>query len=1089
MAWWSTDQTVVIKLNNIDITDVVRAQSLYVRQNIGNTADVASFRIRDESGMIVANAWDQVTIDVDGVRLFGGYVVQVETVVEEPIQGTSTYDVECKDWSIVLDTIQIEERYGNFEDAGSWQAWLDTEIIKDIFNTYLSSEGFDFTTHVTSQGGARIAFDNVTVRDALNGLAKQVQADWYISPNKYLYWFNPTNPGNAVFSIKTNNPDYSTSYPPLRASLRSVSDAIGIINEVVVLGGYNEYRVNETITYVSGTSRYTVQHPHIKSVVQVKANTTGAGPIPAVNASNRLGYSPEDSLVDDGGEAYYLVDLKTGTIDIDSTVTGYMSAGDTIEIDYVYLEQVTTTRTDATSIATYGRTFKKTFYDETLSNIEAAQKRADQILAEYANPRVTVVFDVAEHGLLPGRLLTIDAPEIGIGSENVLVQENLLLLLLENGDYLLLEEAGTTQKLLIQQIQIRAVPVQQDQFLVVANVQAGVYQNTLVEALTRLGASGGFSSGSGTVQAERYPGALSNIASDMGEIVAGRATLTDGGTAPFVWTDYAGHTGVVLGLNDSGTAVHGEFLLVEKGTAKAKIGLLDGMTGWGTVTPSGWGIWTTNGYFSGVVAASLLSGGTVTGSLILGGTVTGALVSGGTVQGNVITGGTVTGAYISGGTIDSGYLTGVNGDFSGTITATEGRIGDWIIKPSYLYSDGGTIQTGSVVNSSNPGVRMDSSGLFGYGTVGLTFALYSDPAKKPWFSSGTINNVVYEVYEAAVLRTGPDPFTDGGIQLDNSGLFGIDPNGTGFLLLENGDDVLLLEDAKRLELEEGGLTFWLDTATGGFAARNAWISGTVYADAGVFNGTVYADAGVFNGTVYADAGSFSGTVFADAGTFAGTVSGSHISGGTVTGALVSGGTITGAYISGAIVEGGEIRTTSDHITWTDANGIQLYNPWVTSGSAYPEDIKFVDGSGNVQSYIQCFAFDATLRVHSQADIHLYPNSNLRVFGDLELNGYMRTNLTPKAGLTMALGQSTQRWEVLYSERVNTYTVYSNGLNIESGTVTFNGVVNSNIVPHVDNGVSVGDSSKGFASIYLSDGTGPWRVYVDSSGNLQTAKAY
>jgi hypothetical protein len=61
----------------------------------------------------------------------------------------------------------------------------------------------------------------------------------------------------------------------------------------------------------------------------------------------------------------------------------------------------------------------------------------------------------------------------------------------------------------------------------------------------------------------------------------------------------------------------------------------------------------------------------------------------------------------------------------------------------------------------------------------MSSAFGRTPSKGPFFSAGTINNAVYEVYEAGVIRTGSAVYDDGGIQMDSSGLFGINPI-TGF---------------------------------------------------------------------------------------------------------------------------------------------------------------------------------------------------------------------------------------------------------------------------------------------------------------------
>lgn len=1066
MAWWKTNHTVSVTIDGVDVTSALQARSLYARQNIGNSADVASFELRDADGDINPGGWDEVTIAIDGTNVFGGYIVSHEDHATDGIDGVTHYDIECKDYSILLDTVTVNERYGTYESGGLIYGYSDADIIDDLFTTYLGGEGFDTSTHVTSQGALEIAFEDVTLRDALNQLAAQMQADWFIAPDQSLYWFNPASPGNASFSIDTQSPDYSSSYPPLRASLQRSIDDIGIVNKVIVLGGFNDTRTDETFTYVSGENTYTLANTP-KSIVQVKATTTGAGPIPATPGSRRLGYSPEDSLVDDGGEAYYLVDLKTGTVKIDSTVTGYMSAGDTIDVDYVYREQVTTTRENTASQATFGRTFERRIYNESLSTVAQAENYGDEVLDQYAWGRESIRFDVAEHGLLAGRLLTVDAPEVQVGAVEKLGLEQGGAVLLENGDAILLESSSSSQTYVIQQVEIRTILTDASEYLVVASVQAGAYQNTLIEALSRLGqSSGALSGGIGPAPALRNPGSLSRLANDLGEIVAGRGTFTDGGTAPLSWSDFAGHTGVVIGLDDSGDTARGNFLLLDSGTVQAKIGRLNDLGTIAGMVPTGWGLFTQNGYFygtinavagsfsgtvtavagtfSGTVTASVItasemtggtisaakfSGGTVVGGFISGGTVSGGFITGGTVQGGYVTGGTVNGALVTGGTVQSSLFTGgtvdvtagsiggwtlasgtiysgsvyldanqkaiyagnaisakgagfaagstsfadvawwvgatlagrgtapVRAYYGGSIVARAGQIGGLTVDGNLLYTDNGTVQTGSVVNSSNPGVRMEPAGLFGYGTLGLTFALYSDPAKSPWVSSGTINNVVYEVYESGVLRTSADPFADGGVQIDNSGIFGISPaTGAGFLGLENGD-ALLTEDGVAIELEQSGLKFMVDTATGRVSMEEAWVSGTVFADAGQFSGTVFASAGSFSGTVNASAGAFTGTVTAATITASemsgGTVSGGVISGGTVTGAVFTGGTVSGGTInaakfsggtvSGALVTGGTVQAGNGTVTLDDdglrlnvgsgANGANAID-WQTGGTAF-----------------------------------------------------------------------------------------------------------------------------------------------------------
>lgn len=138
--------------------------------------------------------------------------------------------------------------------------------------------------------------------------------------------------------------------------------------------------------------------------------------------------------------------------------------------------------------------------------------------------------------------------------------------------------------------------------------------------------------------------------------------------------------------------------------------------------------------------------------------------------------------YISGNSgwrIDgAGNLEANNAVFRGTIIASSGTIGGFTITPTKLY--GGIIQTGATVGTGSNGVIMDSSGVRGYSTVlGLVFDLPTD-GSAPSFSSGIIENTIFEINTNAILRTS-DTVGDGsadsaGILINNTGLYGCEAN-------------------------------------------------------------------------------------------------------------------------------------------------------------------------------------------------------------------------------------------------------------------------------------------------------------------------
>ena len=140
----------------------------------------------------------------------------------------------------------------------------------------------------------------------------------------------------------------------------------------------------------------------------------------------------------------------------------------------------------------------------------------------------------------------------------------------------------------------------------------------------------------------------------------------------------------------------------------------------------------------------------------------------------------------------SNFLTGVNGwkfdavgnleansgTFRGSLYATTGNIGDWVISSTGLYYDGtGTpsIRTAATVGSGSDGVLIDKDGIKVYDSVlGVVVNLPSD-GSAPSFASGTIENTTFEINTNAVLRTsdtvGDGTASSAGVLINNSGFY------------------------------------------------------------------------------------------------------------------------------------------------------------------------------------------------------------------------------------------------------------------------------------------------------------------------------
>lgn len=152
-----------------------------------------------------------------------------------------------------------------------------------------------------------------------------------------------------------------------------------------------------------------------------------------------------------------------------------------------------------------------------------------------------------------------------------------------------------------------------------------------------------------------------------------------------------------------------------------------------------------------------------------------------------------------------GVLNATGAVISGTITADSGTIGGFTITPTTLY--GGIIQTAATVGSGSTGVVMDTGGLRGYDAIlGLTFNLPTN-GDTPTFSSGIINNTIYEINTNAILRTsttvGDGSASSAGILINDTGFYATEAN----QLLADANVKILVDGTATIKMSvKGGQT-------------------------------------------------------------------------------------------------------------------------------------------------------------------------------------------------------------------------------------------------------------------------------------------
>lgn len=213
---------VTITIGGEDVTGYVVWNSLRIENILTKQVDRCTFTIRSYVGHsynpIVGR---QVLIDDSGTRVFGGVIVR--RTEESPSIGIIEYDVECQDFTRILDQHLVAETY---EDMT-----IDA-IIDDLVANWLPS-GFTATQVDAATSIDYIQFKYEPVTECLRQLAELGGYDWYVDYYKDIYFKLPTAT-NAPFDLT----DTSGTYVNKTLIIRR--DNSQMRNSILVRGGEYE---------------------------------------------------------------------------------------------------------------------------------------------------------------------------------------------------------------------------------------------------------------------------------------------------------------------------------------------------------------------------------------------------------------------------------------------------------------------------------------------------------------------------------------------------------------------------------------------------------------------------------------------------------------------------------------------------------------------------------------------------------------------------------------------------------------------------------------------------------------------------------
>lgn len=386
---------VTLSIAGTDRTSFVALDSLRIESVLTKQVDKCKFTVRNpnRSGQTFRPSMGREVIVADGAtRVFGGVIVRV--VTKSPSSGILEYEVECTDYTRLLDQHLVAETYENVNV---------NQIITDLIANWLPS-GFTMTQVEASDFYVDyIQFKYEPVSDCLRQLAELTGCDFYIDYYKDIYFKSPsTNP--APIDITDDAGVY------VDGSLIIRSDNSQLRNSVYVRGG--EYEGTKFTASIRADGRQAVFNLPYK-YHEFAATLTG----------HRLSIGVDYLDNPDSYDALYnfnekLLRFKEADKPRENTVVSF-SGKPLLPV----VTRIRNTASIADTLSAEGQgdgTYEHIVIDKSINSLVAARQRAAAEIVTYGETLSEGEFQTETAGLLTGMRIRIDSDRMNIDQEFVI---------------------------------------------------------------------------------------------------------------------------------------------------------------------------------------------------------------------------------------------------------------------------------------------------------------------------------------------------------------------------------------------------------------------------------------------------------------------------------------------------------------------------------------------------------------------------------------------------------------------------------------------------------------------------------------------
>jgi hypothetical protein len=358
-----------IQLNGVDITKQVLFTTFKISDSINSRSNQCNFNsyTRFEVGGEI--------VVMDGLnKIFAGVVVQVTNSIDYL---RNNYAVTCKDYSIYLERKLVTERYTDK---------TVNEIITDLIATY--ADDFTMANVDCVRTIKSVTFNQLTIVDAIQRLAEQVNYSWYVDYNKDIHFF-ARSMEVAPFNLTETSKNF------LANSLSITEDFSQLRNNIFVVGGETETEVRSEPYVADGNQK---QFP-LAYKYSVKPAVTVNGDAVTVGIDG-IDLETDFDCFWSYGQKY--IRFKDST---------YPYINDAIVITGIPLFPILVKVPSSISIRKYGY-YEYKIIDKNIKTRSDAVARGRVELEAYSNPIKEGNFKTYNFGLKSGQTITVSVGDI-----------------------------------------------------------------------------------------------------------------------------------------------------------------------------------------------------------------------------------------------------------------------------------------------------------------------------------------------------------------------------------------------------------------------------------------------------------------------------------------------------------------------------------------------------------------------------------------------------------------------------------------------------------------------------------------------------